>query len=241
MSGATAIPEPSGCADDCTHPSHRHGEPAAEVNPKDRVARGKVPLSLVPPAGIIYCAMALRSGAYESPRADGGVGYGPYNWRDTPIRYMAYLDAMERHRLRLIDREDCDPVSMVHALGHIMATCAILADAIEGGWLIDDRPKKGPAPAVLDQMRAFIAERSSATSENSSRANMANVCAPRRPELDALVAAAIAAFNKMSPEEREAQMKEQRESWARSCVQDDCQGERSARLVPRYDPPEAAG
>jgi hypothetical protein len=142
------------------------GEP--QMNPKDRVAKGKVPLSLIPPSALVYCAMALRSGAYESPRADGGIGYDPYNWRAIAIQYMTYLDADLRHSARLIDREDFDPVSAVHALGHKMACCAILIDAIEGGWLIDDRPLRGPAPALLDRMKTFIAERTAAAEQTAT-------------------------------------------------------------------------
>jgi hypothetical protein len=64
-----------------------------------------------------------------------------------------YLDAMERHLLALRDGEDVAEDSKVPHLGHIIACGAILADALEGGFLIDDRPLKGPAAKVLDKFK----------------------------------------------------------------------------------------
>jgi hypothetical protein len=62
-----------------------------------------------------------------------------------------YLDAIERHVMALRDGEDIAPDSKVHHIGHIIACGAILADAIYGGFVVDDRPAEGPAWKLLAQ------------------------------------------------------------------------------------------
>lgn len=115
-----------------------------KTNPKDLLGVLKVPLGLVPAAGKIYAAVAM---------ADGAKKYGPYNWRDKKVKLSVYLDAMERHLIAYRDGEDCASDSKLPHLSHIIACGCILADAIEGGFLIDDRPTKGPAAATLDRFK----------------------------------------------------------------------------------------
>lgn len=112
----------------------------SEQNPKDRAARGRVPLHLLPAAGRIHGALACRDGAEK---------YGPYNWRDKPISLMGYTAALERHLVAIRDGEDHAEDSGCHHLAHIVATASILLDAMECGTLIDDRPLPGPAPKLL--------------------------------------------------------------------------------------------
>ena len=112
------------------------------ANPKDRRGVKKVNLGLLPGAGKIYGALAMENGAGK---------YGPYNWRDKKVKMTVYLDAMERHLLALRDGEDLSTDAKLPHLGHIIACAAILADAKEGGFLIDDRPRPGPAAALLDK------------------------------------------------------------------------------------------
>lgn len=114
------------------------------TNPKDLIGVKKVPLGLLPAAGKIYGALAMKDGAKK---------YSAYNWRDKKIRMTIYLDAMERHLLALRDGEDVASDSGVPHLGHIIACCSILADADEGGFLIDDRPAKGPAAKMLEKYK----------------------------------------------------------------------------------------
>jgi len=102
-----------------------------------------VPLHLLPPIGAIWGAMACRDGAIVK-------GYGAYNWRETPISYMGYLGALDRHRICLIGREDYALDSLVHHLGHINATSSILLDAEAHGTLIDDRPSFGKSPGYRE-------------------------------------------------------------------------------------------
>ena len=113
-------------------------------NPKDLVGIKKVQLGLLPAAGKIYGALAME---------DGSIKYGPYNWRSNKVLMTVYLDAIERHLLALRDGENDAADSGKPHLGHIIACASILADAIEGGHLIDDRPAPGPATAVLDKYR----------------------------------------------------------------------------------------
>lgn len=118
--------------------------PTDTTNPKDLVGVKKVQLGLLPAAGKIYGALAMM---------DGAVRYGPMNWRDKKVRMTVYLDAIERHLLAFRDGENTSPDSGVPHLGAIIAGASILADAIEGGFLIDDRPLPGPASATLEKFK----------------------------------------------------------------------------------------
>lgn len=121
------------------------------ANPKDIVGAAKVPtLSVIPAASLIYEGLAMRYGAFDAPCKDGSSGYGPYNWRDEPIRASRYVDACIRHLMAWMDGEANATDSGVPHLGHAKACLGILADAIEHGSLVDDRPKPGPAAALLE-------------------------------------------------------------------------------------------
>lgn len=110
------------------------------TNPKDALGRAKPQLGLLPGAAKIIAALAMEDGARK---------YGPYNWRDMTVAATVYLDACERHLLRLRDGEDIDPESGVHHLGHLIASAAIYLDAEVGGTLVDDRPKPGPSSRLI--------------------------------------------------------------------------------------------
>lgn len=111
------------------------------VNPKDLVGAKKAPLSLVPPALVIAASDALQLGAEK---------YGPYNWRDYPVQLMTYLEAAMRHLLAYQDGQDLDPESGKSHLSHAAACLAIVLDCLESGTLVDNRPKPGPAPKMLN-------------------------------------------------------------------------------------------
>ncbi len=124
------------------------------TNPKDRMGVQKVPvLSVIPPASMIYEALAMRYGAYEVPKADGTRGYGPYNWREKGVRASVYIDACCRHLFAYWDGEADAQDSKAPHLGHAKACLGILADAIEHGNLVDDRPPKGAGPSLLEMYR----------------------------------------------------------------------------------------
>lgn len=104
------------------------------TNPKDRVGIKKPPVHLVPAAGIIEMAMAMKNGALK---------YGPYNWRSHPVNLTVYIGAAQRHLLLALDGEDKASDSGCHHAAHVAACMAIILDAIATGNLIDDRPVKG--------------------------------------------------------------------------------------------------
>lgn len=113
-------------------------------NPKDLIGVKKIQLGLFPAAGKIYGAWGMT---------DGAAKYGPYNWRHNNIIYSIYLDAIERHLLALRDGEDLAKDSGVHHVAHIISNGGILADALEGGFLVDDRPPKGPGAKTLERLQ----------------------------------------------------------------------------------------
>jgi len=121
-------------------PKSQRYDKADPTNPKDLIGHKKPPLNLVPPALLIHTSMAM---------ADGARKYGAYNWRLKQVRYTVYLAAIERHLAALKDGEDDSSDAHTHHAAHIAACCAIILDAMEGGNLIDDRPAKGPAAAII--------------------------------------------------------------------------------------------
>lgn len=120
------------------------------TNPKDRVGQSKIDLSLFPPAAHIHGAHAFMDGARK---------YGAYNWREKQVRARVYISAAQRHLADFLDRQDIAEDSGVHHLGHVIACCGIILDAIETGNLIDDRPVTGAAAAILDRLNAAILAR----------------------------------------------------------------------------------
>jgi len=124
----------------------RHGCPTCTTaNPKDLIGVTKTPaLSVVPAASLLYEAQAMRDGARK---------YGAYNWREHPVRASIYIDACVRHLMAWYDGEAVASDSGQPHLGHAKACLGILADAIETGNLVDDRPTPGPAAALLERYK----------------------------------------------------------------------------------------
>lgn len=112
--------------------------PPEGVNPKDRLGVLKPLLHLVPPALALWVSQVFGFSARK---------YGPYNWREKPVRMTVYLDAMERHLLALKDGEWADPETGFPHVAHIGANVAILLDAAPIGCLVDDRDWKKPGVA----------------------------------------------------------------------------------------------
>lgn len=116
--------------------------PIDQTNPKDLLGVKKPRLSLVPPSGFVYAALALANGADK---------YGSYNWRDKKVQSMIYLEACMRHLLSYQDGEENAKDSGVHHLGHAIACLLILIDAKETRNLIDNRPKAGVMSALIER------------------------------------------------------------------------------------------
>lgn len=113
------------------------------VNPKDRIGSTKVDLALIPSSALVACALAMT---------DGGLKYGPYNWRDEgkPVQARTYVSAALRHLLSWFDSsEELSADAGVHHLGHAMACCAILIDAQTCGQMVDNRPRAGKMTQAL--------------------------------------------------------------------------------------------
>lgn len=115
-----------------------------DTNPKDLLGIKKVRLSLVPPSSIIYEASAFEDGADK---------YGPYNWREKKVRLSIYVDAFKRHVDQFWDGEDFAADSKKHHLAHAKACLGIIIDALETGNLVDDRPIKGPASRLIEELK----------------------------------------------------------------------------------------
>ena len=114
-----------------------------ETNPKDALGIKKPPISLIPSAGLLHEAMAMKNGATK---------YGPFNFREKKVQALIYADAAMRHLLAWIDGEEVAEDSGVHHLGHARACLSILLDAQECGNLIDNRPSKGSAPRLIGEL-----------------------------------------------------------------------------------------
>lgn len=120
--------------------------PPVSTNPKAKFGATKPQLHLIPPAGLLHAAMAFERGARL---------YSPYNWRTSPVDACTYISAIKRHIDNWLDGEEyTSDDETVHNLGAIMASCAILLDAIELGNLVDNRPPKGKSSQVQDRMKA---------------------------------------------------------------------------------------
>lgn len=112
------------------------------TNPKDLVGVTKPRLSLVPPASLLYEALAMQNGAAK---------YGPFNWRDKKVQALIYIDALKRHVDAWVDGEEVAADSGVPHLAHAKACLGILIDALETGNLVDDRPKKGCMARLIEK------------------------------------------------------------------------------------------
>lgn len=123
------------------------------TNPKDLIGQTKLQTWLVPPSAKIALAEALTDGAHK---------YGPYNWRENGVLASVYISAAERHLMDYLDGQEVAEDSGVHHLAHAMACFAILLDAIAQGNIVDDRPIKGAAPALLEAINLKNIEKNKA-------------------------------------------------------------------------------
>ena len=101
-----------------------------DSNPKSALGIKKVPLHLVSPISTLHEAMAM---------AEGGMKYGPYNYRKDNVAATVYCAAALRHIFDWMCGEENAPDSGIHHLGHAKACMGILLDAQAVGSLIDDR------------------------------------------------------------------------------------------------------
>ena len=112
------------------------------TNPKDLLGMKKIPVHLVPPASLLYQALAMKDGARK---------YGPYNWRKNKVITSIYVSAAMRHLLAYYDGEEVAEDSGVPHLAHALACLGIIVDALETGNLVDDRPEPGATAKLLSR------------------------------------------------------------------------------------------
>lgn len=117
------------------------------VNPKDRVGATKVDLTLIPTSAKVALALALM---------DGATKYGPYNWRVEPVQLRTYIGAAERHLEDFKEGEEVARDSLIDHLGHVMACCAIMIDAMSQGTFVDDRPINGKGADIIEHYNEWI-------------------------------------------------------------------------------------
>jgi len=124
---------------------------ADTTNPKDLVGDTKVSITKLPAVAIVHGAHAMMDGARK---------YGQYNWRAKKVVSHIYIDAAMRHLMAWFEGEELASDSKVHHLGHAIACCAILLDALETGNLVDDRPvddtNRAGLSRVLDRLKKQI-------------------------------------------------------------------------------------
>lgn len=131
-----------------------------DSNPKSALGIKKVPLHLVSPISILHEAMAM---------AEGGMKYGPYNYRMDKVAATVYCAAALRHIFDWMCGEEMARDSNIHHLGHAKACCGIILDAQATGSLIDDRYKTDAYRELLDMYTAMLpamAERIEAMSKD---------------------------------------------------------------------------
>lgn len=101
-------------------------------NPKTAFGMAKPSFNGIPPVALQHMGAAMQTGVDK---------YGLYNWREKPVTMSVYYNAALRHMFDFWDGQDVAPDSLVHHLGHVMANCAIMLDAIAQNTVNDDRSK----------------------------------------------------------------------------------------------------
>lgn len=99
-------------------------------NPKTAAGARKPRFDAIPPSALVALGAVMDLGRRK---------YGLFNWREFPITASTYLNAAERHLLEFRDGQTFDVESGVIQLGHVMACCAIVIDAMANGTVHDDR------------------------------------------------------------------------------------------------------
>jgi 5'(3')-deoxyribonucleotidase len=118
-----------------------------QSNPKDSIGSDKIPLHLWPETATVLGSLGML---------DGALKYGRSNFRAIGVRYSIYLDAIRRHSNALLEGEDNDPDSQIHHLGHVLASAAILVDAMAADKLVDDRNYQGGYRSWIDKMTVHV-------------------------------------------------------------------------------------
>lgn len=133
-----------------------------KINPKDLLGVKKPSLSVMPLTTLLLAGISIHKlhpatlylislGLYEGARK-----YGRHNYRATPILASVYYDATHRHLAAMRAGESIDPDS---GLPHqVKAACSllVLADAMNYGTWVDDRPPSMPGLSAMTQLACSI-------------------------------------------------------------------------------------
>lgn len=151
MPGELQAPPPAEVTPEPVTASDNMGDDKPETkpsNPKDSIGVKKLPTHIVPSAVVRYAALAYFEGMCK---------YGKFNWRVAGVRISIYIDALERHLMKLKEGEWRDPKTGVPHLSSIIACAGIILDANELGMLTDDRgPVQLVAVAHLDEEAPLV-------------------------------------------------------------------------------------
>jgi hypothetical protein len=117
------------------------------TNPKDAIGSDKVPMHLWPQTATVLGALGML---------DGATKYGRSNWRATGVRASIYYDAIVRHLTAWFEGEDTDPDSGLPHMAHLLASAAIIVDAIAAGKFRDDRMAQGGYRSLIDEATSHV-------------------------------------------------------------------------------------
>lgn len=117
------------------------------TNAKDRAASHRLDLTLFPMTAIAYGALGMT---------EGDCKYGGYNYRVGGVQASVYVAAAMRHLADWFNGQECDPKTGVPHIASALACGAILADAIECGVLVDDRPPEMNMKDLLDRFEQKV-------------------------------------------------------------------------------------
>ncbi len=117
-------------------------------SPKHEFATNKLPLHLWPASATMMGCIGLLNGALK---------YGRSNFRVDGILASEYVDACRRHLDAWFEGEEKDPDDGVPHLSAVLATVAIIVEAIAAGTFIDDRQIKGGYREIRDELTTHVA------------------------------------------------------------------------------------
>lgn len=127
-------------------PVSQTGEPGCG-NPKDVASTERLPLDLWPPAATAMACIAMLNGSLK---------YGRANWRQLPVKASVYVAAAQRHLAAWFDGEEADEEGVPH-LSSVLASLAIVVDALAADTLIDDRPTAGGYRRMATELTPHVA------------------------------------------------------------------------------------
>jgi len=127
----------------------------SSANPKLAAGIKKTPLRLLPLTALPYGAVVMTVGKTK---------YTAFNWRESKISRLVYLEAALRHLLAAMDGEDVDEETGTYHEASVLACMMIALDALTTGRIIDDRYKTGTMGALMKKC-AQLAQEAAARTE----------------------------------------------------------------------------